>query len=139
MCLRRSNSSRGAPGVALSGPSEATVPLRQPDVPLRRSFSVVATVVTAVKRFQASLNPTVTFKKRNSDEDYPGYIPPDRTQSEGSALTRPPTLHHKTLTGNMRQLTRTPSGRLVPRKTYEQRGHMTGYLLKPLPELKATS
>lgn len=103
-----------------------------------RGFRVVGHVVTAVKRFQASLNPTVTFKKRNSEEDDWERLGHGRALSVDSGLTNA-RLPPKSLSSSMRQLTRTPSGRWVPRKTFEQRGHMTGYLLKPLPELRASS
>lgn len=141
MCLLKnqaaSTASRNASSSA-NPQSEVRVPLTD-DHDARRNFRIVTHVVTAAKRFQASLNPTISFKKRNSDEDdmWRGAIP-DRTQSEASALAPRPS-PPKTLSGPMRQLTRTPSGRWVPRRTYEQRGHMTGYLLMPLPELRASS
>ena len=104
---------------------------------LRRSFSVVAHVVTAVKKFQASLNPTVTFRKRNNEDEMVAGIPP-RALSEGSALHTPRLYTQRTFTSTP-TFKRTASGRLVPRMTYERRGHMTGYLLMPLPELQATT
>eukprot|EP00210_Caulerpa_lentillifera_P006445 g6157.t1 len=85
-------------------------------------FSVLAKVAVAVKKFQASLNPTVSFRKRNLPEDV--LADKRRAVSDG---------YFKSSSRSLRRTyTRTASGRVVPRSTHEYRGHMTSYLLRPL-------
>ena len=137
MCLHlfglRSNTSASQNGEAASNREEqADAPSRLP-----RSFSVVVYVVTAAKRFQAALNPTVKFKKRNTEEDRLIGIS-RRSFSDGTALQALSLESQKTLK-NMETFKRTTTDRLVPRQTFGRRGHMTGYLFKPLAEVRTTS
>ncbi|GMH45190.1 hypothetical protein BSKO_13147 [Bryopsis sp. KO-2023] len=78
-------------------------------------FRVIAYVLQAVRRFKNSLNPTITFKKRPSEE-----LPP-RAVSEGANL-RQNTSQYRTMSGRLKQ---TGSRRV------------TTYLFQPLPEVES--
>jgi len=134
MCLTRSSTTRSKASESgprtLTGDSENQVPFNSESSPAR-DFRVLGHVVMAVKRFQASLNPTITFRKHNTPEDVLGelrtYVPLD----SGGSRSPPRSFR--------RAFTRTPSGRVVLRSTHEDRGHMTSYLFSSLPDLKARS
>lgn len=134
MCLTRNSTTRQKASESVSrrltGDSENQVPFNGDSSPAR-DFRVLGHVVMAVKRFQASLNPTITFRKRNTPEDVLTELRPE--------VTLDPRESRSPKGSFRRTYTRTPSGRVVLRATPQDRGHMTSYLFKPLPDLKARS
>lgn len=79
-------------------------------------FRVIAYVVHAVRRFKRSLNPTITFGKRTSEDGS------SRTLTDGVSL-RQSSSSLRTLTGSLK-------------KTGSRR--VTSYLFQPLPEVEST-
>lgn len=106
------------------------VPPLPPTAPKR--FKAVSTLVIAMNRFKASLNPTYTFGKRSESQgslNSSGRDSPEVYSPQGSAaLTSHPT----------------EGGLESAGRVYSSRGHKTSYLLRPLPpteneqRLKAT-
>lgn len=105
------------------------VPLKSNQPPVLSNFRVFGLVATATKRFKASLNPTVSFKKRNHPED----VFENEHRAKTDRLSRSSSKSFR------RTYTRTASGQLVLRSTHEHRGHMTSYLFRPLPSQETKS
>lgn len=105
------------------------VPLKSSQPSVLSNFRVLGYVAMAAKRFQASLNPTVSFRKRNLPED----VLDNEYRAKKDRLSRSSSKSFR------RTYTRTASGQLVPRSTHEHRGHMTSYLFRPLPPQETKS
>jgi len=90
---------------------------------------VVGHVADAIKRFKASLNPTVDFRKHNLPEDA---LPAKSVQETKKELVEHPKLLKRVYTHNT-------SGRLVPRKTRPTSGNKTYYLTRAMFPVKPKS
>lgn len=91
-------------------------------------FKVVGRVVMAMKRFQASLNPTYSYGKRSSD-DAEEYTDGHRVLVQPRAAG---TVSGRSTSG------RTASGRTLsgrPTSAGQQHGFKASLLFRPLPEL----
>eukprot|EP00210_Caulerpa_lentillifera_P007595 g7253.t1 len=86
----------------------------------RFRLRILAYLITAVKRFGATFNPTVDFRKRNSLEDD---FASASISEQDFRKKNPP--YSERLT---RIYTQTPSGRFIPRKTRTTSGNKTFYL-----------
>ncbi|GMH32907.1 hypothetical protein BSKO_00741 [Bryopsis sp. KO-2023] len=102
-------------------------------------FKVLGTLAIAVKRFQASVNPTIDFgRKGDSFTQGSTYQPPD-----ARSVSAPPP---KSVRGPMssmsgsiyrrHQRTLTEGGATF-RRSHSSRGHMTSYLFKPLADVRS--
>lgn len=107
-----------------AGPKPATTTSR---------FRVVGQLILAMKRFQAALNPTYEYGKREVKPD-DGMSAPLPAVARGRSRTMSGTTTNNRTTSARTFSGRTMSGRpLVPGI---QHGHKTSLLLRPLPELK---
>lgn len=98
-------------------------------------FKIVGRVVMAMKRFQASLNPTYSYGKRSSDGG--GVV----EQTDGHrVLVQPAGRASGTVSGRTTS-GRTASGRTLsgrPTSPGQHHGHKGNLLFRPLPELDTT-
>eukprot|EP00210_Caulerpa_lentillifera_P007594 g7252.t1 len=88
----------------------------------RSRFRIFGQVVKVARRFGASFNPTVDFRKRTSSED--NFAPSSISAQD---LRKKNPRHSKRLT---RMYTKTPSGRFIRRKTRTTSGNKTFYLIR---------
>lgn len=92
---------------------------KQPEA-VKNRFKVMASVVMAMRRFQAALNPTYTYGKRASESGVSGDRSSQLTTS-GSKRTVVPTSNEQVSTA-------------TSATAYTHRGHKTHYLFSPLPD-----
>lgn len=90
-------------------------------------FKVVSKVVMAMRRFQASLNPTYEYGKRPSDTDAEEQVGPNHVHVK-------PATPSGRVTSGRNASGRTSSGR--PLSAGHQHGHKGNLLLRPLPPLQ---
>lgn len=104
--------------------------------PKTYSFRVIANLVMAMRRFQAALNPTYEYGKRQPDPNLPTepLAAVVARQQQRTLSGTPYARNGSARTGSARaQSGRTLSGR--PRTPGWQHGFKTELLLRPLPEI----
>lgn len=111
------------PGCDLSGQKRKAPEKKQ------NRFKVVAQLVMAMQRFQASLNPTYTYGKRPSSS---GSVERKVVDSGEAAVT--------SSLGNALPRSASPAGSKGERRTtetFKDRGHKTDLIFRPLPRPEA--
>ncbi|CAD7704486.1 unnamed protein product [Ostreobium quekettii] len=107
------------------------------EAPRRPRLKILGHLARAVKRFQASLNPKVSFGRRPSpvEESSVGVPMHFDARRTVSAPTRGGMYCHseyeRAVTGLLPVATEMPT----PRYIHKDRGHITSYLFAPLPAL----
>lgn len=108
-------------GVANATPRTTAASTALP--PKRKSFRVVGQIILAMKRFQAALNPTISFGKQSSPE-------PDSEPE----VTGPPRLGEKRMSslGSSARRDGAGPGKAPRQSMYSHRGHKTDLLFGSL-------
>jgi len=104
------------------------------EAPRRPRLKILGHLARAVKRFQASLNPRMSFGRRETPEGE------DTRLSEKRSISAPIDSRSVLTADYQRSATgRLPTGPVSPssRNTHTHRGHITSYLFAPLPALKS--
>uniref|UniRef100_A0A383WCH7 Uncharacterized protein n=1 Tax=Tetradesmus obliquus TaxID=3088 RepID=A0A383WCH7_TETOB len=109
--------------------TEAQQPVQEQQSGQKKSFKVVGHLVMAMKRLQASLNPTYNYGKRTSDSGNVEVLDP---------LSNRVVVQPKAAAGDARTASgRTASGRTAsgrPTSAGQHHGYKGSLLFRPLPE-----